>query len=79
MAKTKVTNFGDRTLFIVSLLITCLATVLKYQDVVDFDISVDQTTLMDVPEACQHILCPDAEFLVFHRLVFAHNSSRKVV
>lgn len=79
MAQTKVTNFGDWTLFIFSLLISCLATVLKYQNVVDFDISVNQATLMNVPEARQHVLCPDAEFFVFHRLVFAHYSSRKVI
>jgi hypothetical protein len=51
VTETKVTNFCDWALVIISLLLCCLAGVLEDQNVVDFYIRVDYASLVDVPEA----------------------------
>eukprot|EP00354_Favella_ehrenbergii_P004060 CAMPEP_0170461524 /NCGR_PEP_ID=MMETSP0123-20130129/7395_1 /TAXON_ID=182087 /ORGANISM="Favella ehrenbergii, Strain Fehren 1" /LENGTH=75 /DNA_ID=CAMNT_0010726561 /DNA_START=533 /DNA_END=760 /DNA_ORIENTATION=+ len=75
MAKTKVAYFGDWALLNV-LLARLLALLFEDEDVVHFDICVDDTSLVQVPDACEDVLRPDYHFLIFYGLVLAEDAPR---
>jgi len=63
MTETEIADFGDGLAF------STLTLLFEDQDVVNFDISVNDATLVHVADSGQHILCPDCHLLVMHRLV----------
>eukprot|EP00353_Schmidingerella_taraikaensis_P004531 CAMPEP_0185569010 /NCGR_PEP_ID=MMETSP0434-20130131/1776_1 /TAXON_ID=626734 ORGANISM="Favella taraikaensis, Strain Fe Narragansett Bay" /NCGR_SAMPLE_ID=MMETSP0434 /ASSEMBLY_ACC=CAM_ASM_000379 /LENGTH=75 /DNA_ID=CAMNT_0028183671 /DNA_START=598 /DNA_END=825 /DNA_ORIENTATION=+ len=75
MAETKVAYFGDWALLNV-LLARLLALLFEDEDVVHFDICVDDTALVQVPDACEDVLRPDDHLLILHGLVLAEDAPR---
>ena len=58
MTQPKITNLCHGTVFIFCLHRAVLSIVLEDQNIVNFDVSVNQTSLVDVPEASQDVLRP---------------------
>ena len=58
MTQPKITNLRHGTVFIFCLHCAGLSIVLEDQNIVNFDVSVNQTSLVDVPEASQDVLRP---------------------
>ena len=73
MTQPKVAQFCNWTLLTLSR--ACLID----QNIVDFNVCVNNSSLMQIPESLQHILGPQRKLIFLHRLILAQDPSCQVV
>ena len=86
VAQAKVTNLCNWALLFVFLLNLMLNSVigmalilLEDEYIVNLDVSVNDTSLVHVPEALEHVLGPDHQFLILDWFVLTKDSAAQVV
>ena len=76
MAQAKVANFGHRILFI---FLACRFRLLEDENVVNLDIRVDNSSLVQIPDSLQDILSPDNHLGIFNRLLLPYDLATEIV